>query len=133
MSSRPVPATTETHGPFRKVVGTVTRYASTFEVTELHPKGRFIDDPSRPFEVEVLECGHPGSRVGWEPAKKRRCGQCRPAWLAEQEAIAAGYRSAQARRNADDAERVRAEMATREGHLADVEARIRRRAFTVHD
>jgi hypothetical protein len=57
------PATRDTHGPRRKVVGMKD----------------YFDHAGRRYDQEVLECGHPGEVMfQWKrPGKWRHCWPCR--------------------------------------------------------
>lgn len=77
MSLRPTPATNESAGPFRKVVGTAERSITYPPVT-----GSTMPPYTKTWQVEVLECGHDGPHVSPYGTKtRRRCWFCvrRPA------------------------------------------------------
>lgn len=139
MSLRPTPATTETHGPFRRVVDVVDVPGHTHTL----PGGRADSFPAH--KREVLECGHHGNRLeshpwGWDmPRARRRCLACLPAWEAEQDARAGQEAAARAAVAAHgrQVERDRraaltpAERATEDAELAaaEAEALVRRAAI----
>lgn len=78
------PATNLTHGPFRKVVGVERVHGTICKRVpgEFYPDGRpklqWVPDLSDAsgYDIEQLECGHFGRRVPYQPAQRRRCGQC---------------------------------------------------------
>ncbi len=70
MSLRPTPATNESAGPFRKVVGTKDRTTTYPDVAGREP---YV----KTYQVEMLECGHTGPILSPCGAKKRRrCWRC---------------------------------------------------------
>lgn len=82
-----IPATTATHGPFRKVVGTnVEHGCMTVATGETYPDGRnkvmWVIDESGAHDStwETLECGHRGQQVRYHCTigRKRRCLACKP-------------------------------------------------------
>ena len=73
MSLRPAPATNESAGPFRKVVGTAERSVTYPPVT-----GSTMPPYTKTWQIEVLECGHDGNVVSSSGTKtRRRCVLCR--------------------------------------------------------
>lgn len=139
MGLTPTPATTETHGPFRRVVDVVDVPAHAHTM----PNGHVDRVPAR--KREILECGHHGKLLwqrpwGWDqPRKRRRCTACLPAWEAEQDERArqeAAYRAAVAAEGREVERARRAALTPGEraaedeaAAAADVEARVRRTAI----
>lgn len=118
--SRPIPATTETHGPFRKVAEVVARQM------EFPPRsGRFFETLH-----EVLECGHDGRMLRrpyasftLRPGKRRRCWPC-------------GYAEQQAAKEAkarifEQSRQLEKWRRTPEGKATNDQAVARRRSFVV--
>lgn len=70
------PATTETHGPFRRVVRVVEVEAGEMSVKQVD--GTYKALPRAAYRQEVLACGHNGKRLnrGIGSRKQRRCLLC---------------------------------------------------------